>query len=106
MPFLWSEKCQEAFNNVKMLLAPAVLLAPNFKHPFSVAVAASESVAHLGHCIPAVFSKTAWVLFFPFNIDISLHLDIYLTSFVVVVISFSKEHFLFLYSLISFPNKL
>ncbi len=46
MPFVWSEKCPEAFNNAKMLLATApALLATNFKHPFSVAVDASESGA-------------------------------------------------------------
>ncbi len=46
VPFVWSEKCQEAFNNAKMLLATApLLLAPNVKHPFSNAVDASESGA-------------------------------------------------------------
>ncbi len=44
IPFVLSEKCQEAFNNAKMLLATApVLLAPNFNNPFNVAVDASES---------------------------------------------------------------
>ncbi len=46
VPFVWSEKCQEAFNNAKVSLATAPsLLIPNFKHPFSVAVVASESGA-------------------------------------------------------------
>ncbi len=46
VPFVWSEKCQEAFNNAKVSLATAPsLLIPNFKHPFSVAVDASESGA-------------------------------------------------------------
>ncbi len=38
-------------------------------------------------------SHTPWVLFFPFNIDLSLHLDIYLTFF-VIYFSLDKEHFI------------
>lgn len=46
VPFYWSEKCQDAFDNVKALLASApVLMAPDFDSPFSVAVDASESGA-------------------------------------------------------------
>ena len=42
----WSPGCQEAFNNVKLLLASSpVLSAPDFDRPFSVAVDASESGA-------------------------------------------------------------
>ena len=44
--FDWSVACQEAFDNVKSLLASApVFSAPNFDCPFSVAVDASESGA-------------------------------------------------------------
>lgn len=46
VPFQWSPRCQEAFDNVKLLLASSpVLSAPNFDRPFSVAVDASESGA-------------------------------------------------------------
>ena len=44
--FQWSPSCQEAFDNVKLLLASSpVLSAPDFDRPFSVAVDASESGA-------------------------------------------------------------
>ncbi|KAL7868836.1 hypothetical protein SRHO_G00102200 [Serrasalmus rhombeus] len=44
--FQWSNSCQEAFDNAKLLLATSpVLQAPNFDKPFCLAVDASESGA-------------------------------------------------------------
>lgn len=43
VPFVWSSGCQQAFNNVKLLLSSnPVLVAPQFDKPFMIQVDASQ----------------------------------------------------------------
>eukprot|EP00061_Rhincodon_typus_P009275 g32651.t1 len=42
MKFLWTEQCQEVFENLKAALTIAPLAAPNFLKPFKVAIDGSD----------------------------------------------------------------
>lgn len=43
VPFVWTELCQDAFDNLKALLSSSpILVAPDFSRPFKLAVDASD----------------------------------------------------------------